>query len=173
MTRWTRERIVDAIQEWTATNGRAPGCRDWEKSGTAHPSYQTVRVEFGSLDNARQAAGVSFVRGNMEDADRETVVAAVYRWRFEHGCLPRENDWRWPTPEWPGRATVRRLFGSWNGAIVAAGYEPRTARMKQRRTKRSYRAIAAHVTKTLHVSNAPSPHAPTTVRGSRASTERG
>lgn len=56
---------------------------------------------------------------------RERVIAAIQEWAREHGEPPRSLEWRRATPAFPHDATVKRLFGSWNAAIAAAGFEPR------------------------------------------------
>lgn len=60
--RWTRERIIEAIQEWTRETGRPPTCRDWDNRGVdrrAYPTSTTVKKVFSFWADAIQAAGVS------------------------------------------------------------------------------------------------------------------
>lgn len=66
---------------------------------------------------------------------RETIGAAIRQWHFEHGAFPAATDWnatlarRFGRPDrpvdFPSVETVQRVFGSWNAAIRAAGFEPR------------------------------------------------
>ena len=46
-------------------------------------------------------------------------------WAHEHGRPPTLEEWRRAGARHPSAATVRRLFGSWNAALVAAGFEMR------------------------------------------------
>ena len=56
--KWTRERIVVAMQAWAAERGRPPAADEWRVSGLwEHPSQGTVRNVFGSWSAAVVAAG--------------------------------------------------------------------------------------------------------------------
>lgn len=76
--------------------------------------------------------------------NKETVVAAMRRWREKYGCPPSATDWNPSmadtscTPETasiirkrfyadhnPPVSAVQRVFGSWNAAMDAAGFAPR------------------------------------------------
>lgn len=141
---WTREAIVDALREWTAKHGRPPGSREWRKAGPGHPSSVTVRAKFPTFDAARRQAGLVFLRCNQAgEWTRQDIIAAIFRWTFVHGELPRAEEWHVSVDGYPTEWWVRREFGTWNAAIVAAGYEPRCPR----RSKRGYRAVMAATTK--------------------------
>lgn len=143
---WTPQAIIEAFQRWTRHHGRVPSSHSWRKAKLGHPSTDQVAEVFGSFDAGRSAAGLTYVRSNDASArwDRQSIVTAILRWRFQNGRLPRAHEWQGgQSSEWPSTATVRRYFGSWNGAIVAAGYEPTHAR----RSKTGYRAVAAALTK--------------------------
>lgn len=141
---WTEEAIIEAIQEWTAEHGRPPAMREWRSGVPGFPTAVTVRSRFGTFDAARRAAGVVFLRANQAgEWTRQDILDAIFRWRFEHGELPRSQEWAVSVDGFPTEWWVRKYFGTWNAAIVAAGYEPRFPR----RSKRGYRAITAHVTK--------------------------
>jgi hypothetical protein len=61
---------------------------------------------------------------------RETVVAAMWEWAQLNGRPPDARSWMKATPDTPTTTTVCRVFadsGAWNGAMVAAGFEPRPA----------------------------------------------
>lgn len=68
------------------------------------------------------------------------VLAAIQKWADEHGGIPpNAADWNvaqaralghydrvseFEHGDWPATTEVRRLFGSWNAGIEAAGFEP-------------------------------------------------
>jgi hypothetical protein len=54
----------------------------------------------------------------------ERILAAIHRFRVEHGRPPVANDWRYATrPDYaPSVGTVQAVFGTWRIAIVAAGF---------------------------------------------------
>lgn len=54
---WTRENIIEAIQEWKRAKGSPPVNTDWERADATHPSVQTVRRLFGTWSDALRAAG--------------------------------------------------------------------------------------------------------------------
>lgn len=62
------------------------------------------------------------------DWDRDKIALAVRRWAQEHQGPPRTRDWAAPGPAWPSYRIVVRVFGTWNAAIVAAGFTPRCQR---------------------------------------------
>jgi endogenous inhibitor of DNA gyrase (YacG/DUF329 family) len=74
---WTRERVIEALQEWATMTGWLPSASEWNPA---------------SVQN---------------DARREALL------RFR------------ATGHWPYTNTVLSVFGSWNAAMEAAGFEPR------------------------------------------------
>lgn len=123
---WTPERIIDAFQAWAVKHGRQPVQRDWRRATPFSPSKTTVIAMFGSWNAGVEAAGyVALKRGGRSELTRADVLAALLRWKFQYGELPTGPDWAAMTDEWPSCGQVRRMFGSWNAGIVAAGYEPR------------------------------------------------
>lgn len=67
---------------------------------------------------------------------KDAVVHALAEWSRQTGSTPTASDWgscggaegnhKWlrDFPRWPSHRTVRRLFGSWNTAVMAAGLTP-------------------------------------------------
>jgi len=49
----------------------------------------------------------------------------MHAWADEHGRPPTLEEWRRASARHPSAATVRRLFGTWNAALIAAGFEAR------------------------------------------------
>lgn len=141
---WTEDKIVAAFHAWEREHGKAPGQEDWLRATPHYPAAQTVRDVFGSFTAGRNAAGLTYVRINSRGLwDRQSVVEAIFRWSFEHGRPPAAHEWHVPPPGWPRSYRVRQLFGGWNAALVAAGYEPRWTK----KSKKSFRAQIAAVTK--------------------------
>ena len=58
----------------------------------------------------------------------ETIVEAIHRWYARYGRLPNATLWRARgiDPPHPPSSTVQNKFGSWNAAIEAAGFTPRS-----------------------------------------------
>jgi hypothetical protein len=56
---------------------------------------------------------------------RTTVLYALDLWHRRHLQTPTAKEWNRAGDDHPSLATVRRLFGSWNAAVRAAGLRPR------------------------------------------------
>ena len=54
--RWTKERIVDALQADASAHGSHPRAQDWRSKGPGRPTAQVVRRRFGSWQAAITAA---------------------------------------------------------------------------------------------------------------------
>jgi LAGLIDADG endonuclease/Homing endonuclease associated repeat len=57
----------------------------------------------------------------------ELIVAAIERWTAEHGFPPTYEEWSrvgTRSRECPSSTTVKRVFGSWHGALADAGVLP-------------------------------------------------
>jgi transcriptional regulator with XRE-family HTH domain len=55
-TRWTPDRIVEAIRAWQHAHGAPPTHLDWQSSGDGHPARSTVYRVMGSWEAALEAA---------------------------------------------------------------------------------------------------------------------
>jgi hypothetical protein len=73
---------------------------------------------------------------------RAAHIAAIQEWAAIYGEPPAVTDWsqqhareckdeararRWLEDGWPSARAVIKVFGTWNAAIVAAGFPPRQA----------------------------------------------
>lgn len=144
---WNRKSIIKAIQEWArAHDGVPPRAKDWFVSTPEHSAHTTPLRLFGSWNAAIKAAGFAANRsGGQPQWDRGQVTAAIFRWHFEHGELPRGDEWNSAQDGFPSRSVVIRLFGSWNAGIVAAGYEPRITSRALSSSVLGYRARSGAV----------------------------
>ena len=140
--RWTRETIIYAFELWHRRYLCSPTVAEWRRAGSDNPSATTVRSAFGSWNSAVKAAGL---RPRQPGEARKTgsplvgsaspeavtrwppprVLERLQSWAHEHGRPPTLEEWRRAGTRHPSAATVRRLFGSWNAALVAAGFEMR------------------------------------------------
>jgi hypothetical protein len=55
----------------------------------------------------------------------ETIVYAITLWYRKHSRTPLTSEWDQAGENHPSRQTVARVFGSWNAAMLAAGFTPR------------------------------------------------
>ena len=40
---WTRDRVIEAIQDWTIKNGWVPTYAEWQRSGLGHPAISSIK----------------------------------------------------------------------------------------------------------------------------------
>lgn len=140
---WTQERIVAALQAWADANGRAPYRREWMKATIAYPASQTVHEFFGTWTKGVLAAGLQLPpRTNAVQWGRDEIVHAIDRWSLRYRRLPKEQEWKTPPPGWPSSYACRRAFGSFNGALIAAGHKPRIMFMSVEEYERRAKAAA-------------------------------
>jgi Homing endonuclease associated repeat len=62
---------------------------------------------------------------------REAIIAAIQRWHTEHGEPPISTQWQKKQNGSPTVPTVVAMFETWNAAIIAAGFTPRTRGAQQ------------------------------------------
>jgi hypothetical protein len=55
----------------------------------------------------------------------ETIVYAITLWHRKHSRTPLTSEWDQAGENHPSRQTVARVFGSWNAAMIAAGFTAR------------------------------------------------
>lgn len=55
--RWTRDNVIQAIQDHAATYGQPPVVNGWQQANDNHPSHTTVKKLFGSWNAGIAAAG--------------------------------------------------------------------------------------------------------------------
>ena len=141
---WPRSRILEACKAWAGEHGKPPTAKEWRASTPHHPSHTQVALVFNSWNAMIKEAGFGKRQRNSTSVwGRPEILEAIFRFKFEHGRLPRFRDWLEPSDEWPQSWRVQRVFGSFSGAIVAAGYEPEYTR----RSKRQLRAVTSGVTR--------------------------
>ena len=123
---WTPAAILSAMRDFNAKHGRAPYKRDWKRARVISPAASTVEEVFGTWSEALREAGLHApLRSNtLHVWTRDEVIAAIFEWRYARGRLPRANEWSVQKTWRPSEKQVRMLFGSWNAALEAAGYEP-------------------------------------------------
>lgn len=122
---WTRERIIRALQADARRRGRAPVASEWQRGvkSRRRPTWGTVRNEFGSWEAALEAAGLDPEQQWSERRIRE----ALWDWEAEHGRPPVHDEWLRAdrTCRRPTAQRCKEVFGSWNAALEAAGFDAR------------------------------------------------
>lgn len=57
---------------------------------------------------------------------REAIIFAIRKWANDYGEPPHSKLWKRSVDGYPSTWTVKNEFGSWNNAIRAAGFTPRS-----------------------------------------------
>jgi hypothetical protein len=96
-------------------------------------SYRGVCVDCGGPTDGSNGPGKASVRCMDCIAwTREGILLAIMEWADDHGGVPpREQDVRIGAEghsRLPYESSVRRHFGSWNNALLAAGFDLHTDR---------------------------------------------
>lgn len=152
---------------------RAPGReRKWCSDKCRRAQYAQPCVDCGTLTKNGSDGRVPVPRcvacGTRKSGEtrrvwtRELLIGRIQEWAERYGSPPAAPDWS-PTRArrlndearaerferadgyWPSFETVRRLFGSWNAGMAAAGYGPRAPygdreNQKRRRSMSTRRA---------------------------------
>jgi len=134
---WTADQIIEAMIAWNHQHGRPPRRRDWTGGGASHPAGNTVYRVFGCWSAALVAAGFDASPPGPPRRPGGWDPDSVIEWtdRCEaprlvdwspslarrHGCDQAADLFEAERPRYPLASRVVRLFGTWNGALRAAG----------------------------------------------------
>jgi len=133
--KYTKEDCINAIQRFYKENGKIPAKRSFPFF-IGCPSYDYIRVYFGSWNTAIIEAGFTpnkYKQGVIRYT-KELCIKSIQKFYKEFGKIPHKHEFQYNT-KYPDESTVRRLFGTWNNAIEAAGYTPQYSETYGKRTK--------------------------------------
>ncbi len=120
MSKWSKECIIQSIQNFYKEHQRIPLQKDFE-GVSEYPSKKTVRRYFGTWESAIQESGFVYVDLKW---NRDKVIKAIQSFYNENQKIPTTSDFINNQGKYPGYQTVVHYFGLWNLAIEAAGYKP-------------------------------------------------
>ncbi|MDR5673114.1 hypothetical protein RH858_08120 [Halalkaliarchaeum sp. AArc-GB] len=115
-----RDELLEELRRLVDKHGTSPKTTDMERDGAFSPG--TYHRRFGSWNDALEAAELD-PRESLERVSREELLNELRRLADERGSAPRTTDMVQDGAFNPG--TYRRRFGSWDGALEAAGLDPR------------------------------------------------
>ena len=111
-----KETIIKSLQIFAKENGKTPTTREW--NGTPHSSV--IRRKFGTWNKALEAAGLT-PRLNRDKMEPDDMLDAIRNFYIKHKQSPTVREWKGPITTF----AIIDAFGSWNGAIAAAGLNPK------------------------------------------------
>lgn len=120
---YTRDELVDLLQQLAEDLGRAPTVDDL-RAATEYPSVRQVRAVFETWNAAKQAAGLETFRkeGRGEPySDAELLDRLRQLARDTDGLVTMQDVS--DSELCPSAVTYQRRFGSWNEAKQAAGLD--------------------------------------------------
>jgi hypothetical protein len=123
--KWTEETVIQAIRD-VSSSGKVPSSEVLKKEGKETIFRAAVSV-FGSWKAAVLAAGFTPINQYVRKWTEETVIQAI-RDLSSSGKVPSSNALRKEGKGEIVRAAVK-VFGSWNKAILAAGFTPNKIRI--------------------------------------------
>lgn len=117
----TREAILDAIRQKAEEIRKTPGRRDLCADENM-PSMQQIRREFGSLNDAIIAAGLSVNKFVLSLSDDEMLNLLIKKAK-KIGFTPSSKEVN-EDPNMPNTSSYEKRFGSYNKAVEKAGLTP-------------------------------------------------
>ena len=123
MSKWSKELIIIAIQDFYSKYNRSPKAKDFTNN-SSYPAYRTVFNYFDSWNSALIAAGLPINRNQKKPKywTREEIIITIQNFHNIHKRLPKTRDF--VGSDFPSNYVIINHFDSWNNAIMAAGFEP-------------------------------------------------
>ena len=125
MTLYTKKSIIESIQKFYANKDVKPRTRDFV-GNPDYPSRDTIVRYFGSFNAAIIEAGLFHRKTpntNYAHQTKAGIILAIQKYYSSHNKVPTTRDFE-NNKDYPVPSTVKNLFGSWNTAIAAAGFNP-------------------------------------------------
>lgn len=126
--KWTDNELLDilkkGVERYKKENGRIPYRRDWDIL-YKFPCSRTYWKRFGSWNNAIKLIGENPIVGNDNEIklSNEELAQLLRKWGDAHGNVPPlKRDFQ-QDEECPCVSVYIKRFGTWNNALVAAGYK--------------------------------------------------
>jgi len=120
---YTKEMCIEAIQKFVKENKAIPNMRDF-LNNSSYPRYTIISHLFGSWNTGIIAAGFVPDFKGKNKYTKERCIKAIQKWAIEHnGIPPTQRDFS-SKPKYPSYKTVQNMFGTWNNAIISAGFKP-------------------------------------------------
>lgn len=109
-----KDKIIEAIREFSAENKRAPKAREVRRGVSV-----SAAQKFGSWNAAVRAAGLEPNR-HSPGVGKDECLRTFRDWAGQKGWSPTSAEWNRQKLR-PSTGTIRSLFGSWNEFLKEAG----------------------------------------------------
>ncbi|SNR51745.1 homing endonuclease associated repeat-containing protein [Halorubrum vacuolatum] len=112
-----RDALINEIRRLSDCLGRTPTAEDMETEGEF--GAKTFSTKFGTWNNALRSAG--FEPNRQKNLSKEVLIAELTRLEDKYGRPPTAKEMEGDGLYSVG--TFSRSFGSWNEALISAGFE--------------------------------------------------
>lgn len=118
---YTDEDLIGSVEIASKILGKTPTFHQMKTLSRSQnlPHPKTIQERFGSWENAISIAGLS----SNKYYEKDFLVKEIERFIAEHKHIPSTNEFRF-SEGYPGVKAYKRLFGSFNNALVELGYTP-------------------------------------------------
>jgi hypothetical protein len=118
---YTEDDLIGAIIIASQILGKPPTFHEMKQLSNTHnlPHPKTIQDRLGSWENALSAANFN----SNKHYERDYLVKEIERFIDENNHIPSTNEFRY-SKEYPGIKAYKRIFGSFNNALVELGYTP-------------------------------------------------
>lgn len=113
--KYTDEFLISELKRYYEEFGEVPKRDNFDKNSN-YPSPAPYRNYFGSWSNALKEAGFK-----TKKLSNEFLISELHRYNEEFGEIPTK-DKIIANSEYPVATPFQRAFGSWNNALIAAGF---------------------------------------------------
>lgn len=130
---YSRREVLIDLKRFAKEIGKIPTTTDIKKGSKQSkcPSTATLANHFGSIPNALVAAGFSIHRNSPNCLKDESLLNQLRKLRRHLQRVPTSRDVRLASKQGkcPNSQLLQRRFGSFNQALVAAGFMPSKQRV--------------------------------------------
>ena len=143
---YQKEFLINELKRFYKENGRVPTSNEFDKANTGYPSRKTYNKYFGSFNNALILAGFTPRKGRpkskpmpegIKEYNKENLRYFFFKFIDEFGKVPTVKEME-KTEGYPTRQAYRKVFGSWNQAMIEFGFEPRKMQYTDEELKKAF-----------------------------------
>ena len=118
---YTEQDLVAAVIIAAKVLGKVPTYHEMKNVSKTHhlPHPKTIQCRLGSWEAAIRAANMQ----SNKSYEKDFLVKEIERYIEEYNHIPSTNEFRY-SDKFPGIKAYKRIFGSFNNALVELGYTP-------------------------------------------------
>lgn len=117
---YTKDEIKELMLKFYKKNGKLPKIKEFRMQ-FGIPSTRSIIKLFGSLRKCYKFCGLEPLRKFRAKEELLDIIKEYYK---QTGKIPKARDFRRVIGKYPNPATYIKHFGSWNNALVEAGFKP-------------------------------------------------